>query len=97
MSYELWPSIERALIVFSGVDYLPPTILWYTEGGYIYQDVVDGCADIKEMFPDWPKKGLWIWEGVFDNGYYEGSWREPNDDEWIMIIQQQNPWRQNEQ
>lgn len=88
---DAWPSVERALIAFSGEFYLPPTIIWYTIGGYIHQDVADGCVDINE-FLDWPDRGLWVWEGQFKSGYYDGIWREPTDDEWIMILQQKNPW-----
>ena len=68
--------------------------MWYTTGGYIHQDVGDGCADIEEMFLDWPGQGLWVWEGSYEDGYYDGSWREPTDDEWLMIFQHKNPWRE---
>lgn len=91
-----WPDIEMALVAFSGEKYLEPIIVWCTVGGYIHQDIVDGCADVIEMFLDLPHHGIWVWVGTFVDGYYDGFWREPTDEEWILILQQKNPWSNNE-
>jgi len=98
---EDWPQVERALVAFSNVDYGGPIFLWYTPGGYIEQDAVDGCLSVTALASDRspPKHGIWVWEGVFDtlDDIYDsmegsGIWRKPTDEEWTHIQNQNNPW-----
>lgn len=96
-----WPQIEHALVVFSGEPYDTPLIIWSTYGGYIHQDMIDGCADASSLSSeeDPPIHGFWVWEGVFqpldhvyDSFEGKGKWRQPTSTEWSFIIKQQNPW-----
>jgi hypothetical protein len=100
-----WPEIERALVAFSKEEYFAPVIIWHTTGGFIEQDMTDGCGDPAALSSDDapPLHGLWVWEGTFqplddiyDNSEGVGAWRQPTDDEWICIIEQRNPWSVNE-
>jgi len=96
-----WPKVERALIVFSNVDYEDPIFVWYTRGGYIEQDAVDGCLTVSALSSDHPSPnhGIWVWEGKFDvlDDIYDsmegfGVWRVPTSEEWSSIISNKNPW-----
>jgi hypothetical protein len=85
--------IECALVAFSGEFYIDPVIIWCSKDGFIYQDIVDGCASVNEMFQfDQDMCGILVWEGVFDDGFFVGDWREPTEYEWSCIMNQCNPW-----
>lgn len=100
-----WPEMEMALVAFSECEYVEPVFLWFTPTGYIAQDAADGCLTASALSSEDPPpySGLWVWEGVFDilDDIYDsvegiGRWRQPTDDEWFHIINQENPWRANE-
>lgn len=102
---EDWPEVERALVAFSELNCADPVFLYYTPCGFIAQDALDGCLTVSALSSDDvpPFSGLWVWEGTFDtlDDIYDsvegsGQWRQPTDEEWAYIINQENPWRLHE-
>jgi len=96
-----WPNIERALIIFSNFYCGEPIFLWYSLGGYIEQDAVDGCLEVSALSSNnpLPNHGIWVWEGkfstlddIYDSMEGFGIWRLPTTDEWGFIINNKNPW-----